>query len=86
MLRNLTTKIHSTEFLENHRKKSTDFTRNRTLTFPSLISLISFMLNALNGSIQAELVRFFNIIDDSYLSTKSVSTAAFCKARVKLSH
>jgi hypothetical protein len=47
---------------------------------------MSFMLNALNGSIQAELVRFFNVIDDSYLSTKSVSTAAFCKARMKLSH
>ena len=44
------------------------------------------MLNALNASIQAELVRFFNVIDDSYLSTKSVSTAAFCKARMKLSH
>jgi hypothetical protein len=47
---------------------------------------MSFMLNALNASIQAELVRFFNVIDDSYLSTKSVSTAAFCKARMKLSH
>jgi len=79
----LTAKIHSTEFLKNHRKKPTDFTRNRTLTFPRLIS---FMLNALNGSIQAELVRFFNVIDDSYLSTKSVTTAAFCKARLKLSH
>ncbi len=44
------------------------------------------MLNALNGSIQAELCRFFNVIDESYLSTKSVSTAAFCKARMKLSH
>jgi len=44
------------------------------------------MLNALSGSIQAELVRVFNVIDDSYLSTKSVSTAAFCKARMKLSH
>lgn len=44
------------------------------------------MLNTLNGSIQAELVRFFNVIDDSYLSTKSVSTAAFGKARMKLSH
>ena len=44
------------------------------------------MLNALNGSIQAELSRFFNVIDDSYLSTKAVSTAAFCKARMKLSH
>jgi hypothetical protein len=47
---------------------------------------MSFMLNALNGSIQAELVWFFNVIDDSYLSAKSVSTAAFCKARMKLSH
>ena len=44
------------------------------------------MLNALNGLIQAELVRFFNVIDDSYLSTKSVSNVAFCKARMKLSH
>jgi hypothetical protein len=47
---------------------------------------MGFMLNALNGSIQAELVRFFNVIDDNYLSKKSVSTAAFCKARKKLSH
>ena len=63
MVQKLTSKIHSTEFLKNHRKKPTDFTRNRTLTFPRLMS---FMLNALNGSIQAELVRFFNVIDDSY--------------------
>jgi ATP-dependent exoDNAse (exonuclease V) beta subunit len=28
---------------------------------------MSFMLNALNGSIQAELVRFFNVIDDIYI-------------------
>jgi hypothetical protein len=83
MVQKLTSKIHSTEFLENHRKKPTDFTRNRTLTFPRLMS---FMLNALNGSIQAELVRFFNVIDNNYLSTTSVSTAAFCKARMKLSH
>jgi hypothetical protein len=43
------------------------------------------MLNALNGSIQAELVRFLNVINDSYLSTTSVTTAAFCNARMKLS-
>ena len=45
---------------------------------------MSFILNAPSGSIQAELVRLFNVIDDSYLSTKSVSTTAFCKARMKL--
>jgi len=47
---------------------------------------MSFMLNALNGSTQAEFVRYFNVIDDSYLSTKSVSTDTFCKARIKLFH
>ncbi len=44
------------------------------------------MLNALNGSLQAELNRFFNVIDSTAISTSSVSTAAFCKARKKLSH
>jgi len=44
------------------------------------------MLNALNGSIQAELNRFFNIIDNTAISNISVSTAAFCKVRKKLSY
>ena len=44
------------------------------------------MLNTLNGSFQAKFVWFFNVIDDSYVSTKSISTAVFCKARMKLSH
>jgi len=43
------------------------------------------MLNAINGSIQNELCRFFQVIDDSPVSLVSVSTAAFCKARKKLS-
>lgn len=44
------------------------------------------MLNAINGSIQNELSRFFQVIDDSPVSLVSVSTAAFCKARKKLSY
>ncbi|NRB81904.1 MAG: IS4 family transposase [Saccharospirillaceae bacterium] len=75
--------MHSEEFLQSHRKNSTDFTRNRTLTFPRLVS---FMLNAINGSIQNELNRFFQVIDDSPVSLVNVSTAAFCKARKKLSY
>ena len=46
---------------------------------------MNFMLNTLNGSIQDELCRLSNVIDDTYLSTKSVSTAAFSKVRMKLS-
>ena len=83
IVQKLTTKIHSTEFLQSHRKNDTDFTRNRTLTFPCLVS---FMLNAINGSIQNELCRFFQVLDDSPVSLVNVSTAAFCKARKKLSY
>ncbi len=51
--------MNSIKLLENHRNKSIYITRNSTLTFSRLMS---FMLNALNGSIQAELARFFNVI------------------------
>ena len=83
IVQKITDKIHSNDFLQAHRKNSVDFTRNRTLTFPRLVS---FMLNAINGSIQSELSRFFQVLDDSPVSLVTVSTAAFCKARKKLSH
>lgn len=44
------------------------------------------MLNMVNGSIQSELSRFFQVIDDSPIAITSVTTAAFCKARKKLSY
>ncbi|NOQ78711.1 MAG: IS4 family transposase [Gammaproteobacteria bacterium] len=75
--------MFSTDFLSQHRKSEKDFTRNRSLTFPRLIS---FMLNMVNGSIQSELSRFFQIVDDSPVAINSVTTAAFCKARKKLSY
>jgi len=83
IVQKLANKIHSSEFLQSHRKNNPDFTRNRTLTFPRLVS---FMLNAVNGSIQNELNRFFQVLDDAPISLTKVSTAAFCKARKKLSH
>ena len=39
-----------------------------------------------NGSIQSELNRFFQVVHDSPVTLDSVSTAAFCKARKKFSH
>ena len=83
IVQNLTTKLFSADFLSQHRKSEKDFTRNRSLTFPRLIS---FMLNMVNGSIQSELSRFFQIIDDSPVAINSVTTAAFCKARKKFSY
>ena len=83
IVQKVTNKIYSPEFIAQHRKSDKDFTRNRSLTFPRLIS---FMLNMVNGSIQSELSRFYQVINDSPVSINSVSTAAFCKARKKFSH
>lgn len=76
-------KITSPGFIALHRKNPNDFTRNRKLTFPHLIT---FLLNMVNGSIQSELNRFFEIIHDEAITFKGVTTAAFCKARLKFSY
>jgi len=83
IVQNLTTKLSSTEFLIQHRKSEKDFTRKRSLTFPRLIS---FMLNMVNGSVQSELSRFFQVINNSPVTINSVTNAAFCKARKKFSY
>lgn len=44
------------------------------------------MLNAINGSIQNELSRFFQVLDEAPVSLVNISTAAFCKARMKFSY
>jgi len=43
------------------------------------------MLNMINGSVQSELSRFFQVLQDKPVVTDSVTPAAFCKARKKFS-
>ncbi len=43
------------------------------------------MLNMVNGSIQSELNRFFQVVQDKPIASDVVTTAAFCKARIKFS-
>ena len=74
--------ICSPDFVSQHRRNDKDFTRKRSLTFPRLIS---FMLNMVNGSIQSELSRLFQVLDDKYITSNTVTAAAFCKARKKIS-
>jgi len=75
--------LFSPEFVGQHRKNKTDFTRKRSLTFPHLIG---FMLNMVNGSIQSELSRFFHVIQNKSNCPDTVTSAAFCKARKKISY
>ncbi|PCJ34263.1 MAG: hypothetical protein COA99_14825, partial [Moraxellaceae bacterium] len=44
------------------------------------------MLNIVNGSLQSELNRFFQVVHDCPVALQSVTAAAFCKARKKFSH
>jgi len=43
------------------------------------------MLNMVNGSVQSELSRFFQVIQNKHITLNSVTPAAFCKARKKFS-
>lgn len=44
------------------------------------------MLNMVNGSIQSELSRFFQVVQNEPITSDSVTPAAFCKARKKFSY
>ncbi|MBU0657140.1 MAG: IS4 family transposase [Gammaproteobacteria bacterium] len=75
--------ICSREFLQQSRQTPSDFSRNRTLPFTSLII---FLCNLLKSSYQPELNKFFKIISGSAVAEKVVSKAALCKARKKIKH
>ena len=72
--------MFSEEFAQSARINASDFTRQRSLPLPHLISLL---LNLRKGSIEDELSRFFEVLHDQPLAD-SVSPSAFCQARQKL--
>ncbi|WP_459943296.1 IS4 family transposase, partial [Deferrisoma palaeochoriense] len=73
--------IHSEAFCAAHRANPTDFTRRRTLPFPTMIL---FLLNLLQGSLAKELQRFFLAVENRGLRPAPVTPAAVCQARKKL--
>lgn len=75
--------LYSEAFLEQSRQNPTAFSRNRKLTFPSLVL---FFCNLLKSSYQPELNRFFKIVSQSALAVNVISKAALCKARKKLKY
>jgi len=75
--------ITSTEFITRHRQSDSDFTRKRKIPFHFLIL---FLLNALRGSYQDQLDRFFKILFRLDVAERVVSKAALTKARMKLKY
>lgn len=68
--------------LENARLKPQFFTRNRTLSFPTLLT---FLLSGLQGAVQSELDQFFANLRNRADSVRVVTAQAFASARIKIS-
>lgn len=73
--------VASKAFLARHRRSPQDFTRDRILSFPHLLS---FLINLVKGSLQDELDRFFQVLMDRTVPVRQMTKAALCKARKKL--
>ena len=73
--------INSIDFMNKSKNNKKDFTRNRKLSFTSLIL---FMLNSIKSTIQKELTNFMELISSSSDKTKRISKSAFSQSRSKL--
>ena len=68
--------------MESARLKPNSFTRNRSLSFPTVIT---FLLSGLQGAVQSELDQFFANLKNRADSVREVTAQAFYKARYKIS-
>lgn len=75
--------ITDPDFIARHRSSPKDFTRQRHLTFPTLLL---FMLNRLKGALQLELDQFFGKLLGREIPRQEVTRAAFTQARRKLGY
>lgn len=73
--------IESPEFTERHRFAANQFLRKRTLPVPTLVL---FLLNLVQGALQAELDRFFQVLHGATVASRVVTKAAWSLARRKL--
>lgn len=73
--------IESRAFAERHRFSKNQFVRDRKLP---AARLVLFLLNLVQGALQAELDRFFEVLHGASVMSRMVSKAALTLARRKL--
>ena len=73
----------SKAFISRHKINSTDFTRERILTFEKVFFLL---INFLTKSLQAELDNFFKVLLSKEIPVKAVTKGAFSLDRKKLGY
>lgn len=82
-VKHLRNKLGSEEFLEQHRRTPKDFSRQRILTF---CTVILFLINMIKRALQDELDEFFKMLVQGQVAQRVVTKSAFCQARQKLKH
>lgn len=83
LLNHLKSVINRPEFVERHRQSEKDFTRQRWLTF---LTVVFFLLNMIKRAIQDELDEFFKLIQSGQVAQRVVTKSAFSQARQKLKY
>lgn len=83
LLIELRTQLESQDFLERHREREQDFTRQRSLPF---VVVIFTLINMLKRSLQDELDELFRLFSDAEVAERCVTKSAFSQARQKLKH
>ena len=82
-VQHLKKELGSDEFLERHRRSPKDFSRQRILTF---CTVILFLINMIKRALQDELDEFFKMLVQGQVAQRVVTKSAFCQARQKLKH
>lgn len=81
LINHLSTRLESKEFLNRHRKKKKDFSRERCLTF---VCMVIMLLNMMKRSLQDELDEFYKALNQEKVASRVVTKSAFSQARKKL--
>jgi hypothetical protein len=76
-------KLTSKEFIDRHKVKPKDFTRERSLPFHKVFLLL---INFLTKSLQTELDNFFRVFLNKEIPVNEVTKGAFSLARKKLNY
>lgn len=80
-MQNIASLLDSPEFIDTHKQRPQDFTRQRHLTFKNLVL---FLLNQPRTALQTELDQFFQVLQQAPFERRVVTAQALSKARAKL--
>lgn len=83
LLNHLKSVVNAPAFRERHRQSQQDFSRERCLSFATVVM---FLLNMIKRALQDELDEFFKLLEAGQVARRVVTKSAFSQARQKLNY